>query len=533
MKISLTEDKKFLKIDSTDMHEINQLRSSFTKELPNAFILKKINPWINTKRCFMNNYGLIPVGCWMHLLETAKKYSLPCEISDDAKEYMKGYSLDKEKFTQYIQNTFRGAQTESGTKFMPYDYQIEAAYKLLKFRKCSGEIATSSGKTLISFMMFKYLLDVEKEKFILYIVPSVDLAKQSAEKYELYESYLKVHSHNWEIGILRAGLTKEEKAKVESCNILFGTFQSLCKKKSDFFDKFTVHIGDECHHYVGSNSLKNILDKCHNLKWSFGMTGTYPQSGTYGNLMLQSLLGPVVYKFTTDQLIHTEKTGTPIYVIFEILDYFSYSDKEFMYNMRANKDPEDIGAGVKALKEEEKLINASYTRLKYIGDMAVKTKNNTLVLFGDIKGGYGKSLADYIKDNSDKNVYYCDGGTPADNREYFKTQMENDLEGKTVLVASIGTMGEGIDIKNLWNIFLVNTAKSERIIRQICGRGLRMFPGKDKTLIFDFVDDLRFSPKEAYSTYYKENYMWKHYKDREKIYKGQNFPMFKKNVKFN
>jgi superfamily II DNA or RNA helicase len=94
-------------------------------------------------------------------------------------------------------------------------------------------------------------------------------------------------------------------------------------------------------------------------------------------------------------------------------------------------------------------------------------------------------------------------------------------------------MGEGIDIKNLWNIFLVNTAKSERIIRQICGRGLRMFPGKDKTLIFDFVDDLRFSPKEAYSTYYKENYMWKHYKDREKIYKGQNFPMFKKNVKFN
>jgi type I site-specific restriction-modification system R (restriction) subunit len=95
---------------------------------------------------------------------------------------------------------------------------------LLKYKKCCGEISTSGGKTLISFMIFKYLMDVQQIKNILYIVPSVDLATQSAEQYEIYESYLKKHNNPWEIGVLKAGLNKKEKEKVYSCNILFGTF---------------------------------------------------------------------------------------------------------------------------------------------------------------------------------------------------------------------------------------------------------------------------------------------------------------------
>jgi superfamily II DNA or RNA helicase len=91
-----------------------------------------------------------------------------------------------------------------------------------------------------------------------------------------------------------------------------------------------------------------------------------------------------------------------------------------------------------------------------------------------------------------------------------------------VLVASIGTFGEGIDLSNIWSIFLVNSAKSERLVRQICGRGLRKYPGKEKTLLFDFVDDLRYTMDGRY----EDNYMWKHYKERKKIYKEQNFPTY-------
>lgn len=69
---------------------------------------------------------------------------------------------------------------------------------------------------------------------------------------------------------------------------------------------------------------------------------------------------------------------------------------------------------------------------------------------------------------------------------------------------------------------LTNSSKSERLVRQICGRGFRKYPGKDKTLIYDFVDDLRYSETGKYY----DNYIWTHYKERKKIYKEQNFPAF-------
>ena len=51
---------------------------------------------------------------------------------------------------------------------------------------------------------------------------------------------------------------------------------------------------------------------------------------------------------------------------------------------------------------------------------------------------------------------------------------------------------------------------------------------KDKTLLFDFVDDLRFTMDGRY----EDNYMWKHYKERKKIYKEQNFPTYEQTISF-
>ena len=245
-------------------------------------------------------------------------------------------------------------------------------------------------------------------------------------------------------------------------------------------------------------------------------------------MIIQSYIGPLVHKFTADELINKEKRGTPIYVTFQYLNWGTQAEKRNLWLMRSNKDESDIGAGAKVLKEEQKVVNSSYTRLKYIAELAIKTKKNTLVLFGDVKGGYGKRIYEYIKDNSDRTVFYVDGNTKTENREWMKEQMEEDLDGNTVMVASIGTMGEGIDLKNLWCIFLVNTAKSERIIRQICGRGLRLFEGKSKVVLIDFVDDLRYSE----NGHYNNNYMWKHYTERRKIYLEQKFPVYEQKIDF-
>ena len=497
-------------------------------------------PYINTERCFMNEYGMVPVGLWLEVLQFCKQFNISANLTENTTNYINQFQLDYQAFHIYIDDMFKGAEMpikdddgniECYVPFKPHEYQIKAAYTLIKYRKACGEISTSGGKTLISFILFKYFIDMGVKK-VLYIVPSVDLANQSAEKYELYESYLKKHKHNWEIGILHSGLSKKEREKVESSNVLFSTFQSLNRKENEFFKDFGACINDETHH-ASAATVKKTLTKCVNLRYSIGVTGTFPKSNTIENIEIQSYIGPVVYKLTSDQLINEEHAATPIYIVFQIMNWGTQDEKRQLYYNRAQKanNEDDMQLGNKLLKQEQEFVNNSYTRLKFIGDLAIRMAKNTLIIFGDVKGGYGKKIMEYIKENSDKNVYYVDGNTPNENREYYKKCMADDTTGKTIIVGSIGTFGEGLDIGNLESIFLVNSAKSDRMVRQVVGRGLRNASGKEKCILYDFVDDLRYS--EDKKKRYYDNYMWSHYKTRKGIYNEQHFPTYEQKYDFN
>lgn len=532
--IDLTDDKHFLVVSSPVQLEMSQLNISFSREVSNAWLIKKQNSNANTTRSFINQYGMIPIGCWLYLLNICNKYNLPIQFSDKFRAHVDSFNLDFETFKSYVYNLFDGAENEEGKKFFPYDYQIESAYKLLKYKKACAEISTSAGKTLISFLMFKWLFDTHQEENynMLYICPSKELATQSYDKYMLYESYLKTKTRSWKAAYLTSGLNKSEREAISDANVLFGTFQTLCKKDHEFLSKYKVVLNDECHHGV-AKSLKNIIGKSLSYaEYVFGVTGTFPKQNTIEYMTLISYMGPVVHEYHTYTLIHQDKSGTPVYIIYNFLNYASESDKKLLYEVRLNKNKDDFQSGAKALKTEQRYVNNSYTRLKYICDMAISAKKNTLILFGDIKSGYGRKMHVYIKENSDKNCYYCDGSTPSSNRDEYKAMMEEDETGNTIIVASIGTFGEGIDIKNVWNIMLVNSAKSERLVRQIVGRGLRNYPGKDKTLLFDFVDDFRWSDVRDPKSKYRNNYMWKHYLERNKIYKEQKFETFSQTINF-
>lgn len=533
MQIDITQDNKYILLASPFQQEMVIMRTELTREMANAWILKKSKPFINTERCFMNDYGMVPIGLWLTVLQACRKYNFQAQMSPAFVAYVNQFNMDFNDFKAYVDSTFEGAVTDKGKPFAPYDYQVEAAYSMLKYKMCCGEISTSGGKTLISFIIFKYLLDRCGAKKILYIVPSVDLATQSAEKYEVYESFLRNGGErNWEIGILKAGLKKGEKEKVENCNILFGTYQSLCKRPVEFFADFTATIIDEAHHIGGAVSVTNILNKCVNNSYCIAVTGTFPKPNTIENLTIQSYVGPVVYTKTADSLINDEKAATPIYIVFQMLRWATLEEMASLWMERRKKEMEeyqdDLTLGIRLMAREQEFVNDSEKRMKFIGNMACRMLNNTLILFGDVKGGYGKRMQEYIKDNCDKNVYYIDGNTPEDIRSYYKQQCAEDKEGKTIIVGSIYTMGEGIDVPNLGSIFLVNTAKSERIIRQIVGRGLRNCEGKTKCVLYDFVDDLRYSENRKF----KDNYMWKHYLERKKIYKEQNFPIYEQTKEF-
>jgi type I site-specific restriction endonuclease len=83
------------------------------------------------------------------------------------------------------------------------------------------------------------------------------------------------------------------------------------------------------------------------------------------------------------------------------------------------------------------------------------------------------------------------------------------------MVASFGTMSTGISVKNIHNIFLTESYKSEVLIKQSLGRGMRLYDGKEKVNIIDFVDDFSWEGKD--------NYLIKHSKERIEIYKKEQF----------
>lgn len=78
-----------------------------------------------------------------------------------------------------------------------------------------------------------------------------------------------------------------------------------------------------------------------------------------------------------------------------------------------------------------------------------------------------------------------------------------------------GTLSTGISIEAIFNIFLMESYKSERLIRQSIGRGMRQREDKDKVVIVDFIDDFKHTDA---------NYLLKHGHARIKIYKEQGFP---------
>ena len=64
------------------------------------------------------------------------------------------------------------------------------------YKKCCVEISTNGGKTLICYMLFKYLRDVISIKHILYVTPKTNLTTQAGEKFFEYDSVCGMDS-NW------------------------------------------------------------------------------------------------------------------------------------------------------------------------------------------------------------------------------------------------------------------------------------------------------------------------------------------------
>lgn len=507
MILKVTDDNNFLQVVDCTANEIEQLEYSFTKKVDNYFIIKKKIPHWDGEIKFIDRYQRIPIGLWMEVKNVCDKFHFPLKIEGIEKLFDNNHSFDD--FKTWTYDYFKNSSKT------PYDYQIEAANRILKFKNCTEEISTSGGKTLIAFMIFKYLFDTKKIKKFLYVVPNINLVTQTEEGYYEYEDECEKRP-NWKSSCAFGG----RKGDDDDVNIVFGTYQTLSKKGLEYFEKFDAVCIDETHH-AKANSIKKILIKCYNAQYKFGLTGTLPPKDSEASFTIQSYLGPKVYEITSADLINAGN-ATPVNVIGIELDYLDNKTKKRLYDLRNVKADEKDGA--KLLNLEKDVARESRKRFNYIVDKISSVSKNSLVLYSDIKNDYGRKIYNWIKENSEKNVYYIDGGTKNENRDYYKKKMEE--QDDTIIVASIGTFSEGISINNLHNIFIIESYKSEFIVRQILGRGMRLLDGKEKIMVIDFSDNYEYG-----KGYQRKNYLMRHGNEREKIYKEKKFPFKRFKIK--
>jgi superfamily II DNA or RNA helicase len=488
MKLIVTEDKKFLRIAEAGEIELEQLEFSMKKRIRgwffNPLVKKKI--WDGYVYFCKNNF--IPIGLWSEVMKLGETYSFPVDI--EGLEKIIDTSFDEADFRIWVEEFFSDHPV-----YKPRDYQIDSAAAILKHRLCTSEIATSAGKTLITFLVYGYLKTRGKLRKMLTIVPNTTLVMQMKDDWEEY--------NNGKLDLKIRQVYGGAKDNDPNADVVVGTFQSLTKKTLDYFKGIDVVFVDEAHQ-TKTTSIKDIIQKCKDSEYRFGLSGTVQEDQSADFTTIVALLGPMV-KSIPPKFLFKEGYATPVKFRMMVLQYTNEELKEKLYNVRKGKQME--GSQILAL---EKGVAVNHPgRFKFVTNLISNTSKNTLVLFSNVKDQYGKRLHDWLKENTDKVVFYVDGSVSKEHRDYYKKEME--AGENRVLIASFTTFSTGISIKNIHNIVFVESYKSEIIVKQSIGRGMRQLSGKDSFNIIDIVDDLSYQGHA--------NYLYKHAKARLEFYK--------------
>lgn len=501
MQWELTHNDKILTLQSANEMEISQLNLSFEKEAANAKWDPRVKKgWWSGKISYFKSNRYLPAGLWHEVVEVCKQYNYEINIKGIERKFDR--DIDKDEFAAWVEEKWSNCERK------PRDYQIETAYQIIRYKSCLAELATSAGKTLISFMVIAYLLETRKSKKILMIVPTVDLVVQSSEDFYEYNS----ESLNMKLQIQQifAGSVIRDGA-----NIVVGTYQSLVKKDKSYFEAFDCVIVDETHK-AKSASIKTILEKCDSADRRFGLSGTIPKPGTLDRLTIMAYTGPIITSIRADYLMEKGHI-TPCEVFAIEMNYASQEVRDGFRTLHQRSEEDRK----KLLNLEQNFAIQSEARLEFITDMILKNHKNSLVLFYRID--YGNKLYEKLRQKTNRRVLYIDGGVDKELRELHKENLE---EGEQkILIASYGTFSTGINVKNIHTIYLTESFKSEVIIRQSIGRGLRKHDTKKKLVVIDFVDDYRIGKFN--------NYLYKHGLARQEIYREQNFPYSVRQVDLN
>jgi superfamily II DNA or RNA helicase len=365
------------------------------------------------------------------------------------------------------------------------DYQVEAIAHCIRRARCMLLSPTASGKSFIIYALIRWF-----NLRTLILFPTTSLVHQMYGDFAEYSANDPTWNVNQKCSKIMGGYEKHNLNQVT-----LTTWQSVHNMDKSWFD-YDLVIMDEAHGGK-AKSLVSIMEKLTECVYRLGFTGTLDDIQVH-KLVLEGLFGPVHKVIDTRTLIDN-KVLANINIRCLLLQYSKDTRK----------------ALAKDYEEEIKFLISNERRNKFIVNLALSLKKNTLILYQRVEG-HGEVLYAMLKKKApDAKIYFVSGDVDSEERDEIR-KLVDASEEKCIIVASVGTFAVGTNIVNLFNVIFASPSKAKIRTLQAIGRGLRKSGGKHSFTLFDIADDLAKSKSN-------KNYTLEHFAARLKIYAEEKF----------
>ena len=461
---------------SSEEHVYYELADQFTFEVPGA----KFSPaykkkfWDGKIRLFNINTKEIYIGLLDRVVQFCKDHEYTYEFLEN-KYYGTPFEVNENISKEGVKDYMTAI-----SRYKPRDYQIEGVYDALRHNRKLLISPTASGKSLMIYSIVRYFVETGKNTLI--VVPTTSLVEQ------MYKDFA---DYGWDVGSFCHKIYAGKERETDS-QVIITTWQSIYKLPRKYFERFSVVVGDEAHQFK-SKSLISIMTKLHNAKYRYGFTGTLDGTQTH-KWVLEGLFGPSYKIIKTDELMkkgHLAKLDINVLLLKHPPNKFENFEEEVQYIIGHDR------------------------RNKFIKNLALDLKGNTLILFARVEG-HGEPLYNLINNNNiieNRKVFFIHGGVATEDRE--KVREITEKEKNAIIIASYGTFSTGINIKNLHNVIFASPSKSRIRNLQSIGRVLRKGNQKTRATLYDIADDISYKSRR--------NYTLNHLIERIKVYNEENF----------
>jgi superfamily II DNA or RNA helicase len=276
------------------------------------------------------------------------------------------------------------------------------------------------------------------------------------------------------------GSGKYEPNKITVCMIQTVN-KILINKKSENYEKFTdlladvdVVIIDEAHHLAKDQGHYVELMLYCLAPIRIGLTATpNPKNKTKERLVGEGHLGPIMGELTVEKGIESGILAQPRLKLIPVPKNITVKSKKYA----------DIYRDCIVLNKTRNRLIA-----KEASD-TIRAGKSVLIMISDIVNKHAETIRDLMIDLYDTDSLIVTGATDNDLRE----QIKSTLKTKDILCVIVTSVWrEGINIPSLDCIINAIGGKSDIMVLQVAGRGLRTAEGKEEILIVDFLDPYQF-----------------------------------------